>query len=259
MAENLSGKPSGPGILPACPTKKVIEVKEAKHQYKGARFMRVSSQLWIMLLATCLLATCAGCAGEPTGEGPSVPPPIEDPVVPPIDPPPEPVVEVPVEIPQVKLTEALAATCLVRVGDAMPEAELPAIGGDTTPLADAYGEKLTVLFFWNSASIYAMTELEDLTEDVAQPFAEKGVRVIGVNEGDPQDVAAGQVEGVGAKFANFLDLDGAYFATVATETKKVPRTFLLDAEGKILWFDIEYSSTTRRDLLQGIQVALGEL
>ena len=221
--------------------------------------MRVCSQSWIMLLAACLAATCIGCPGKPTEEDPVEPPPIEEPVVPeeetPIGVSPEPVVE----IPQVKLTEALAATCLVRVGDAMPLAELPAIGGGVTPLADAYGEKLTVLFFWNGASIYAMTELEDLTEDVAQPFAEKGVRVIGVNEGDPPEEAAGQAEGVGAKFANFLDLDGAYFAKVATETKKMPRTFLLDAEGKILWFDIEYSSTTRRDLLQGIQVALGEL
>ena len=35
--------------------------------------------------------------------------------------------------------------------------------------------------------------------------------------------------------------------------------YLLDAQGKILWFDVEYSRSTREDLVQGIRVALGEL
>jgi hypothetical protein len=31
---------------------------------------------------------------------------------------------------------------------------------------------------------------------------------------------------------------------------------LIDAAGKILWFDIEYSRTTRRDLVGAIQATL---
>ena len=41
--------------------------------------------------------------------------------------------------------------------------------------------------------------------------------------------------------------------------KRMPRTFLLDATGRVLWFDVEYSRPSRRDLIQSIRVALGEL
>ncbi|MFH1924704.1 MAG: hypothetical protein ABIP48_33040, partial [Planctomycetota bacterium] len=64
------------------------------------------------------------------------------------------------------------------------------------------------------------------------------------------------VEEAGAGFTNLLDPDGALFARVATE--KLPRVYLLDADGKVLWFDLEFSRTTRDNLVQALQVALGE-
>jgi len=38
----------------------------------------------------------------------------------------------------------------------------------------------------------------------------------------------------------------------------MPRTFLLDANGKVLWFDVEYSRAARRDLIVSIKAVLGE-
>jgi len=213
-----------------------------------------------VIVTICLLVACAGCPSRPA------PPAPDEPNGSLISPEPEgitttqepPTVVEPApegEIPAVEMTDALAATCLVKVGDTMPEAELPALDGTVTPLRDEYGRKLTVILFWTATSIYATAELEDLTEDVAMPFADKGVRVIGINEGDTAEEAAKQVEQLGVKFSNFLDPNRDFFAKVATE--KIPRTYLLDAGGKILWFDIEYSTTTRRDLLKAIRVALG--
>jgi len=210
------------------------------------------------IVTICLVVACAGCPSRPAPDEPNGSPVSPEPDsaattqepstgVEPEQPAPE--------IPAVEMTDVLAATCLVKVGDTMPEAELPALDGAVVPLRDEYGRKLTVILFWTGASIYATAELEDLTEDVAMPFADKGVRVIGINEGDTAEEAAKQVEQFGVKFANFLDPDGGFFAKVATE--KIPRTYLLDAGGRILWFDIEYSTTTRRDLLQAIRVALG--
>jgi hypothetical protein len=64
------------------------------------------------------------------------------------------------------------------------------------------------------------------------------------------------VQQAGAGFPILLDADGAYFARVATD--KAPRTYLIDAQGQILWFDVEYSRGTRRDLLAAIEVALSK-
>ncbi len=230
--------------------------------------MRIYNQSWQMFLAVCLLVVCVGCPSRRDAENteetteqsavvesePMVPETIEEPAK--SKEPDEPARP---EIPKVRLTEAHSVTCLVQVGDVMPKAELPAVGGggSVMPIDELYGEKLTVILFWNSNSIYATAELEDLTGDVAIPFAQQGVRVIGINEGDSPEEAARQVDSLAAKFANFLDPGGTFFVKVATE--KIPRTYLLDAAGKILWFDIEYSATTRRDLQQAIKVALGEM
>ncbi|MEE9602365.1 MAG: TlpA disulfide reductase family protein, partial [Thermoguttaceae bacterium] len=148
------------------------------------------------------------------------------------------------------------ASCLVKVGDVMPVAELPDVGGGMHSLADLYGEKLTVVFFWKSHKKYAVAEFEDLDGDIVAPYFEKGVRVIGINVGDSPEQVEAQIQKVDAKFANLLDPNEAFFAQVATE--KVPRTYLLDSQGRILWFDLEYSPSTRRNLERGIKFVLGE-
>jgi len=139
----------------------------------------------------------------------------------------------------------------------MPEANLPDIQGNQRPLAALYGEELTVVFFWNSESLYSISELEDLTPDVAEPYRDKGVQVVGINVGDTPETAARQIQQVGAKFTNLLDQDRAYFLTKVAKAK-IPRTYLLDAKGKIVWFDDEYSPTTRRDLEQAIEAKFWE-
>ena len=163
----------------------------------------------------------------------------------------------PATIPQVKMAETDRATCLVRDGNPMPDAELPDLEGKKQSLRALFGKKLTVVVLWTSKSVYALQELEDLETDVPKPYRDKGVQVIGINERDTPQVARENFQRTGATFPTLLDSDGAYFAKLATE--RLPRTYLLDAGGKILWFDIEYSRSTRRGLEQGIKVALGEL
>jgi len=84
------------------------------------------------------------------------------------------------------------------------------------------------------------------------------VRINRLAEDCAAEVVAKLAEDAGATtvLPIFLDPGGTYFAQVATE--KPPRLYLLDGQGKILWFDLEYSETTRQQLGQAIQVVLGE-
>jgi peroxiredoxin len=157
-------------------------------------------------------------------------------------------------IPEVRLPELLQKTCLVGVGDLMPDAPLDVLGGGEQPLSSQFGRRLTLMFFWEADDLYAQDELRDLTGDVVEAFGEQGVRVIGINVGDSAEKAAAAVEGAEANFPNFLDPKGEYFAKVANE--RLPRTYLLDPQGRILWFDLEYSPTTRRQLKQALGAAL---
>ena len=47
-----------------------------------------------------------------------------------------------------------------------------------------------------------------------------------------------------------VDAKGKAFAQVGS--RHLPRTFVLDPSGKIVWFDIEYSLATRRELQQAL-------
>ncbi len=174
---------------------------------------------------------------------------------------PAPVEPPPPSIPEVFLTEAQKTASLVAVGDTLPEGELPALEGDPQPVRNHYGDSLTVLFFWKpgqsaTEQLREVAALEDLQNDVAVAFAERGVQVVAVNVGGEPEAVRQQLDDAGAKFAVLLDRDGAYFAKVATDF--VPRVYLLDATGKILWFDLQWSSTARQSLLQGIDAALRE-
>jgi hypothetical protein len=89
-----------------------------------------------------------------------------------------------------------------------------------------------------------------LGREVVDPFGPFGVNSVTVNVGDPAASVQAAGAQVGAAFPMLLDADGAALATVGAN--KLPRTYLLDPAGRILWFDIEYSESTRRHLRNAI-------
>jgi peroxiredoxin len=169
----------------------------------------------------------------------------------------------PPTIPSVAMSNELRAACLVGTGDTMPSADLPGLDGKTHVLESLAGKKLTVVCLWTigttrRSQLIAEGVLRDLTNDIAAPFAKAGVRVIGISVGDPPQAVQELASQTGETFPILLDAKGAYFAKIAKD-RRMPRVYLLDAGGKILWFDVEFSNASRRNLIEGIQVALGKL
>jgi peroxiredoxin len=224
--------------------------------------MRRSNRWAIGLVAVCVVSAFAGCwssaAPEKPGKSkasggmaeketkPSKPKPKEEP-------PPKPT------IPKVALTDEVRATCKVLVGGTMPEAQLPDLQGKTAATKSLYGQKLTVMCFWapgSSAAVQLMVGdmLEFLEKDIAEPYAKDGIRVVGVSVGDQPQAVSEALSQAGAKFPNLADAQGSFFAQVATE--KLPRFYALDPQGKILWFDVPYSPSTRRLLNETIKAKL---
>jgi peroxiredoxin len=92
--------------------------------------------------------------------------------------------------------------------------------------------------------------------DVASPATGRGVQVIGVAVNAPLEAARQQAQQANAHFPILVDATGGAFSQVGIDM--LPRTYLLDPTGKILWFDIEYSRTTRRQLQKAIDAVLGD-
>jgi len=164
----------------------------------------------------------------------------------------------PAVMPKVVMSQSHAATCLVKVGDVMPDLSLTTLEGQRAGLSSLLGKKVTVVYFWRADHVDARQQLRDVAPRWIAQFAPHGVRFIGVNVGDARDVAAREIEAAGAGHTDhpqFLDAEKTEFARVATE--RLPRTYVLDATGKILWLDIEYSLATRHDLREALRAALG--
>lgn len=159
-----------------------------------------------------------------------------------------------VDVPEVLLTAQHEALCHVKVGNQMPAIELPKVGGGQAKLADLYGDAATVVVFWKGDRRMALDELADLGPDVVEPYGSRGVSVVGIAVEESMSDARAVLSKAGADFTNLLDADGQAFAKVGSE--KLPWTLVLDPAGTIVWFDMEYSHATRRELQQTLQATL---
>jgi len=158
--------------------------------------------------------------------------------------------------PQVLMSRRDADSCLVKTGDPFPVARLSDLEGREHSLKELFGEKLTVLVFWSNGNRLGREQIQRLEAETVLPFKDTGLSVVAINISDPAE-QIGDLLPADRKidFTILLDTDAALYSMVATGRN--PRTYLLDANGNILWFDIEYSRSAARDLANAIHVYLG--
>ena len=153
-----------------------------------------------------------------------------------------------ITIPEVFLTSEHSAMCRVRVGDQLPAMSLPKQGGGQADLASLQGKKATVVLFWHDDPWMSETALQDIGNDVK---ASDEVAVVGIAVNADSEVEA-KIKEAEATFPQLLDSDGKVFNQIGMT--KMPRVYVLDGSGKIVWFDIEYSESTHRELKQTLAV-----
>jgi peroxiredoxin len=156
------------------------------------------------------------------------------------------------QIPQVLLSKGHAALCKVKVGDAFPAVSLPQLNGGQAALATFAGSKATVVLFWEPSHWMSRIALAEVSKNVAAKFTDKGVAAVGIVEAKSAQDAHADLKKFAVKFPQLLDAAGAALALVG---KGAPmRIYVLDAQQKIVWFDIEFSEATRRELAQTLAV-----
>ncbi len=155
-------------------------------------------------------------------------------------------------IPRVLLSAGHAKLCQIKVGESFPALKLPLLGGPMTELAAFCGKQATVVLFWHPDRWMARTALVDMQRDIASQFAAEQVAVVGIAVRQPMGAVQAALNTAQATFPQLIDTDGKAFATVGTTA--LPRLYVLDPAGKIVWFDIEYSEGTRRELWQTLRV-----
>ncbi|QDS97715.1 TlpA family protein disulfide reductase [Adhaeretor mobilis] len=156
------------------------------------------------------------------------------------------------KIPPVLLSEEHRSRCLVDIGESFPSFELPNGDGTQLQLADTLGEQATVVLLWTPDRWMSRAAISDLQRDVAD---QEGVRVITIAVGDNFDTDSKVTKAI-AGGHQLLDRNGKTSDILGAGL--LPRIYVLDAEGTIAWFDVEYSEATRRELQTALTALLSE-
>lgn len=154
-------------------------------------------------------------------------------------------------IPSVELTASHAALCKVKVGDSLSLADLPQLDGAQANFADLMGDKATVVAIWHGDGPMTRMALGDLQRDVVAKLGDQGIAVVGIAVGESPESTKKILQQAEASFTNLLDAKRATLDVVGND--RLPRIYVLDSQGTIQWFDIEYSNATRRELNQTLQ------
>jgi hypothetical protein len=171
-------------------------------------------------------------------------------------PPPPPIAQVPPVVMSKQHRDKLE----VFQNDALPaevlDEQLVGLDGKSHSLRSELGQKLTVVLFWSSDHAYAAEELHYLATRVNHDFGQKGVKIVTINQRDNQQQASKAAGSAGASSLVTLLDSNKTLSQLADGS--VPRTYLLDAEGRVLWLDIVFDRTTQRDLAGAINFVLNK-
>nr|WP_261360656.1 redoxin family protein [Aeoliella straminimaris] len=146
----------------------------------------------------------------------------------------------------------------VGVGQEFPQLTLPQAdqeGGQPKPLSDQFGTAATVVAVWHSDGAMAKSMLRDLSYDIAKRYQAKPgekpqVATLAIATGTP--AAEAIAESTGAKYTGpvLIDESGEAFDKLGTD--RLPRIYVLNSKGQVVWLDIEYSLSTRREMKQAV-------
>jgi peroxiredoxin len=156
--------------------------------------------------------------------------------------------------PEIVLSENHAATCVIGVGDPFPAISLPDLDGKTQELRQLLGDRMTIVVFWTSSNLYAREQFARVMQEAHNRYAALGVKVVTINVGDSAEAVQKLAAQNNVAVPCLLDTDQEAFQQVARGL--LPRTYLLDAEGRVLWFDLEYSRGQRLGLHNAVHFHL---
>lgn len=161
------------------------------------------------------------------------------------------------KMPTIFLSDTHAKTLKVKVGDAFPNFKLADASNKQQSLDELRGKRATLVFFWQMSEPLAREQFRDMQDQILKAYGSIGVNVVAINSAEAPATTKPLVDSVKPTFPVLYDANGEFFKQVGAGS--LPRTFLIDPQGKILWLDIEYSRTTRRQMQEAIQSMIKEI
>lgn len=146
----------------------------------------------------------------------------------------------------------LAETTLINAGDVAPDFTVEMLDGSKVTLSALQG-KPTLLIFWATWCPPCRLELSKLQEHIIDRYGDK-INVLPISRGEERAKVEEYISKMGYSFAVGLDGDQSIYRKYATNY--IPRCFVIDAKGKVLYSGVGYDEAIAKEVEQNIEKAL---
>ena len=146
----------------------------------------------------------------------------------------------------------LAETTLINAGDVAPDFTVEMLDGSKVTLSALQG-KPTLLIFWATWCPPCRLELSKLQEHIIDRYGDK-INVLPISRGEERAKVEEYISKMGYTFAVGLDGDQNIYRKYATNY--IPRCFVIDAKGKVLYSGVGYDEAIAKEVEQNIEKAL---
>jgi peroxiredoxin len=146
----------------------------------------------------------------------------------------------------------LAETTLINAGDIAPDFTVEMLDGSKVTLSALQG-KPTLLIFWATWCPPCRLELSKLQEHIIDRYGDK-INVLPISRGEERAKVEEYISKMGYTFVVGLDGDQSIYRKYATNY--IPRCFVIDANGKVLYSGVGYDEAIAQEVEQNIEKAL---
>lgn len=150
------------------------------------------------------------------------------------------------------MPDDIAETTLINAGDIAPDFTVEMLDGSKVTLSELQG-KPTLLIFWATWCSPCRLELSKLQEHIIDRYGDK-INVLPISRGEEREVVEGYISQMGYTFA--VGLDGDQQAYNKYATNYIPRCFVIDAKGEVLYSGVGYDDVVVQDVENAINKAL---
>jgi len=145
---------------------------------------------------------------------------------------------------------------LINTGDMAPDFVVDMLDGQKIKLQDLKG-KVVLLNFWATWCAPCMKELYEFPDKIVKPFASNNFVLLPVSRGEKEEVVRKKMEKLKTKGIAFnVGLDPTQDIYKQFATDFIPRNFLIDQNGKVVYTSIGYSEEKLNKLIEKIEELL---
>lgn len=149
----------------------------------------------------------------------------------------------------------VAATTLIHEGDTAPDFTVEMLDGSEVTLSELRG-KVVLLSFWATWCPPCRQEMAHMQKGVIDPFVGQDLVVLPISRGEKRKTVEAYLKKMGHTFAVGLDGDQSIYRKYASNY--IPRSFVVDKEGKVVYVAVGYDSTIGEEINAAIKAALAK-